>query len=111
MSGFSTFREVKGRKRYQCCLCLLPIRQGAKHIHATGVYDGDFFSDRRHAVCNAATARWDEYDWECSVGADAEFREFDLKLPTDGMITAWHRRQNRAAENSAPVAIDKVSEK
>ena len=97
MSDFTRILEVKGRKRYQCDLCLLPIRKGAKHLYVSGVYDGDFINGRRHAVCHAATFDWDALEWENSAGCDAEFRE-GLGIPRDGMIAAWHRRRNEESE-------------
>ena len=83
MSDFANFNEVKARKEHKCVLCGLRIRKGAKHIHVTGHYDGEFIkNDRRHAVCNAtASSNWDEMDWETCVGCCEEFREYDLKLP------------------------------
>jgi hypothetical protein len=46
-----------------------------------GVYDGEFITDRRHAVCNAATRHWDDIDWE-SFSDTAAFREFELGIKT-----------------------------
>lgn len=73
--------EVRSRKQYTCCLCGLRIRKCAKHLVVAGVYDGEFITDRRHAVCNAATRNWDDIDWE-SFSDTAAFREFELGMKT-----------------------------
>ncbi len=72
-------KEVRGRKQYTCCLCGLRIRKGAKHLAVCGVYDGEFVSDRRHAVCSAATRHWDDLDWD-TFDDQAAFREFELGI-------------------------------
>ena len=71
--------EVRGRKRHICCLCGLRIRKGAKHLVVCGVYDGEIVTDRRHAICNAATRDWDDIDWE-TFSDTAAFREYELGL-------------------------------
>lgn len=81
MSDFVTTRAVRGRKQHCCELCGLRIRRGAKHVVASGVWDGRPVRCRYHAVCLSKTAGWDAMDWESSAGQYAEFRKYDLGLP------------------------------
>lgn len=81
MSDFINTRSVRGRKQHTCDLCGLRIRRGVRHVVGSGVFDGRPFRVRYHAVCHAKTAGWDECDWECAAGNEAEFCKYDLKLP------------------------------
>ena len=76
----------RARKQHQCILCRLRIRKGARHVHRTGVVDGELVSSRMHAVCEAATRDWDDDAWDCH--ADQEFREYNLRLP---ILSFGHR--------------------
>jgi len=81
MSDFAEVRSVVGRKQHVCDLCDLRIRRGAKHVVASGVFEGIPFRQRYHAVCLSKTTGWDQTDWDLSAGCGYEFRACDLKLP------------------------------
>lgn len=81
MTDFADIRSVRGRKEHVCDLCRLRIRRGAKHVVSSGMCGGRPFRQRFHAVCLSKTEGWSVMDWEVSAGHDAEFREFDLRLP------------------------------
>lgn len=71
--------EPRGRKQYTCDLCGLRIRKGAKHVRRVGVSFGRLYTGRYHAVCEAATHDWDEYEFEChNTGS---FQRYELRLP------------------------------
>lgn len=81
MSDFTNSREVRGKKQYRCALCGHKIRKGALHWTASGVYDGDFWQSRYHAVCLSRTVDWDRCSWESAYLAEDEFRKYYLRLP------------------------------
>ena len=69
---------VKTRKQYRCVLCGLRIRKGAKAIIDAGIYDGEFYSHRCHAVCYDA---WQRTNDEGEFMDESEFRHNVLGLP------------------------------
>ena len=68
MLEFSTRRIQKARKQHKCNLCLDAIREGSIYIRETGKYDGDFFDECFHPICENIVAvccyeeGWDEWD-------------------------------------------------
>lgn len=82
MTDFSSTREVCSSKPRRCCLCRHPIKAGAKHILNAGKYDGDFYTQRAHAVCWSKTAEWEEDDW--LYHEPREFCNHELGMKVDG---------------------------
>ena len=78
---------VKTRKQYRCVLCGLRIRKGCKAIIDAGIYDGEFYSHRCHAVCYDAWLRTND---DGEFMDESEFRRDVLGLPLIG-------RENRCA--------------
>lgn len=72
-------REVKARREHKCCLCGFRIRKRAKHIVRFGFDEDGPVRMRMHAVCEDATRKWDEMDWE-TFGDCLDFQEIDLGM-------------------------------
>lgn len=53
MSNFGETTHPTARKQYQCEYCFGPIPKGEKHSRWSGMFDGEFQSNRMHLECEA----------------------------------------------------------
>ena len=94
-------------KQHTCSLCGYPIPKGVVHVKDFGIFEGDYYSMRRHTQCHDATTSWDIDDWEC-CGDDPEgFRQHSLtpralkeiqnlgKHPLQDIMDALNTQDNR----------------
>lgn len=53
MSDFFTAKQVKARKTHKHCWgCHAPIEAGTVYVREVGVFEGDFWSSRKHLGCH-----------------------------------------------------------
>jgi len=52
MSDFYNSRKVKARKEHKCELCRKPINKGEVYSYNVGLWEGDFFTQKRHIKCD-----------------------------------------------------------
>lgn len=52
MSDFIVEIERKARKQHKCRLCGKTIEKDEVYVYSSGVWEGDFFSDKEHKWCN-----------------------------------------------------------
>lgn len=79
MSTLGPDRAIKSRTEHKCDLCGLRIRRGATYVYREGVEGREHWRMRMHFVCEAATDKWSQIDWECGLDP-LDFRRYELDL-------------------------------
>ncbi len=58
MSFYTTRHVKKTRKLCKCEWCWEPINPGEPSVYVSGVWEGDFSTQRYHPECNEAITKW-----------------------------------------------------
>lgn len=67
MGDFGVTTHPVAQKQYRCDYCWWPIPQGEKHSLWSGIFDGEWQSNRMHEEC--ADDHYESGDYEFSPGS------------------------------------------
>lgn len=96
---FYEAKQVRGRKKYECCECLSVIAKGEPHERAAGLWEGSFDTFR---TCKLCTDMRDEIGLQCYAHGlmmdVVDERDFEAGSPA---VEFLKRRQENWERNYA----------